>query len=121
VELEDRAAAPVEDPRWSTMRSAPAAAKPDSARCLLAATTCGGGREVSGGDRSAWQRGGVSPAWMRRARSGSMASAYRFNTRVKNAVVMSGGQVEEMRRQVGLAEGTVTDKWTVGLDFSTHK
>jgi hypothetical protein len=50
-----------------------------------------------------------------------MASAYRFNTRVKNVVVMSGGQVEEMRRQVGPAEGTVTDKWAVGLDFSTHK
>jgi hypothetical protein len=50
-----------------------------------------------------------------------MASAYRFNTRAKNAVVMSGGQVEEMRRQVGPVEGTVTDKWAVGLDFSTHK
>jgi hypothetical protein len=44
VELEDRTTTPNDDPRWSAMRSAPAAAKPDSARRWLAAVTYGGRR-----------------------------------------------------------------------------
>jgi hypothetical protein len=98
VGLEDRMAAPDEDPRRPMMRSSSTAGKPDSARCWLAATTCGGRREVSGGDQSTRQLGGVSPAWMRRVRRGSVASADRFNTCVKNAVVTSGGQVGKKRR-----------------------
>jgi hypothetical protein len=40
-----------------------------------------------------------------------MALADRFNTCMKNAIVTSGGQVGERRRQAGPAEGTVSDKW----------
>jgi hypothetical protein len=98
VGLEDRKAASDEDLRRPAMRSSSAAGKPDSARCWLAATTCGGRREVSGGDRSTRQQGGISPAWMRRVRRGSVASADRFNTCMKNVVVTSGGQVGEKHR-----------------------
>jgi hypothetical protein len=117
VELEDGATAPNEDLRWPVTRSTPAAAKPNDARDWLAVVTYEGKREVSGSDQSARQRGGVSPAWMRRGRSSSVASANRFNTRAKNVVVTSGGQVVERHQQAGLAEGMITDKWAVGLDF----
>jgi hypothetical protein len=53
---------------------------------------------VSGGDPSARQWVGVSPTWMKRARSGLVASVGRFNTRAKNVLVMHGGQVGEGRR-----------------------
>jgi hypothetical protein len=119
VELEDGATAPDEDPRQPATRSAPAEAKPDGARRWIVAMTCGGKREVSGGDRSTRQRGGVSSAWMRQARSGSVASPDRFNTCAKNAVVTSGGQVGLRHQRAGPAEGIVTDKWAVGLYFST--
>jgi citrate lyase beta subunit len=44
VELEDGAAEPDDDPRRPTMRSAPAAPKPDGARRWLAVVTCEGRR-----------------------------------------------------------------------------
>jgi hypothetical protein len=58
---------------------------------------------VSGGDRSERRQVSVSPVWMKRARSSSVASVDRFNTRAKNATVMSGGQVGKGCRQAGLA------------------
>jgi hypothetical protein len=58
---------------------------------------------VSGGDRSARQWVGVSPAWTERARSSSVVSTDRFNMCVKNATVTSGVQVREGRHQAGTA------------------
>jgi hypothetical protein len=53
VELGDEMTAPDKDPRWPVMRSAPAVEVPDNAQSFACSTaTCGGRREVSGGDRS---------------------------------------------------------------------